>query len=152
MDQVSLEKVDHYTLRGVPAPYVGLLWTQVSEFLHEMPTEDYTLSDIFNLILDRKIQLWTVYRGVEMVAVFTTEIVIFPRSKVLNVLMAVGSEINGWFHLFRDVVIPWGVSQGCSAIEIQGRPGWEKLIDRTFPKGWAQKRSVVMRGQINGKE
>lgn len=146
--QVSLEKLDQYTIHGVPAERIAYVWAQVAPMFHKLEQDEFSLNDVHRLLLDRALQLWLVYKNLEVVAVVTTEIIVYPRRKSVKILFAAGAEAAHWLHLIRDIVIPWGKSQGCSAIEIEGRPGWEKLINKTFGEGWAQKRYVVFKGEI----
>jgi hypothetical protein len=52
-----------------------------------------------------------------------------------------GQNPGHWLgHL--DGIATWARAQGCAALELQGRPGWERLLE-----GW-EKTHVLLRKRI----
>jgi len=87
----------------------------------------HTYQDIVDGIGEARFQLWPAPRGC-----LVTEIVVYPRKKVLNVFLG-GGELEQLADMHKDV-IAWSQAQGCTAATITGRKGWE----RAFKKhGWA---------------
>ena len=81
-----------------------------------------------------KLQLWPTPRGC-----IVTEIVVYPKKRVLNVFLG-GGELDQILDMHDDV-IEWGKAQGCSALTMSGRFGWKKPLKA---HGWeAQHASYV---------
>jgi hypothetical protein len=86
----------------------------------------HSLSDVINGITSGKMQLWPSPKGC-----IVTEIVVYPRKKMLNVFLG-GGEMEQLLDMHKDV-IAWSKAQGCEAITITGRFGWKKPLTK---HGW----------------
>ena len=73
-----------------------------------------------------KMQLWPAPKGC-----IVTEIVVYPRKKVLNVFLG-GGELDQLLDMHSDV-IAWSKAQGCETLMITGRFGWKKPLAK---HGW----------------
>ena len=82
-------------------------------------THDF--SDIVEGISSGTMQLWPAPKGC-----IVTEIVIYPKKKVLNVFLG-GGELEQIMDMHIDV-INWAKAQGCSALTMTGRLGWKKPL------------------------
>ena len=71
-------------------------------------------------------QLWPAPRGC-----IVTEIVVYPRKKVLNVFLA-GGELDQILDMNNDVKA-WALAQGCENATMTGRFGWKKPL---MANGW----------------
>jgi len=95
----------------------------------------HTFDDIAQMIRDGRVQLWPAPNGC-----LVTEIVTYPRCKVLNVFLG-GGEI-GQLADMHEAVIAWGKAMGCTKATIQGRKGWS----RAFAKhGWKDQHAVLVK-------
>ena len=81
----------------------------------------HSLSDVIHGITSGKMQLWPAPKGC-----IVTEIVIYPRKKMLNVFLG-GGELDQLLDMHKDV-IAWSKAQGFEAITITGRFGWKKPL------------------------
>jgi hypothetical protein len=81
----------------------------------------HTFEDIVDGIAEGRFQLWPSERGC-----LVTEIVVYPRKKILNVFLG-GGELAQLADMHRDV-IEWAKAQGCQAASITGRKGWERAF------------------------
>ena len=77
--------------------------------------------DVAEGIYKGTMQLWPTPRGC-----IVTEIVVYPRKKVLNVFLG-GGELDQILEMHEDV-IAWAKAQGCSALTMTGRFGWKKPL------------------------
>jgi len=82
--------------------------------------------DIVDGIMESRMQLWPSPKGC-----IVTEIVVYPRKKVLNIFLA-GGELDQILDM-NDDVREWAKSHGCEAAIISGRIGWKKPL---IPEGW----------------
>lgn len=88
----------------------------------------HSFDDVKAGILSGYMQIWPAERGVAV-----TEIISYPRRKVLNVFLAAG-EMDQLLDMI-DAATDWGRSQGCNAMTMTGRKGWLKILGA---QGWRQ--------------
>ena len=75
-----------------------------------------------------RMQLWPAPRGC-----IVTEIVVYPRKKVLNLFLA-GGELDQLVDMNNDITA-WAMKNKCAAGTMSGRIGWKKVLE---PLGWKQ--------------
>ena len=81
----------------------------------------HNFEDVSKGIVDGNMQLWPSPRGC-----IVTEIVIYPRKKVLNVFLG-GGELDQLLDMHSDVT-SWAKHYGCEALTITGCFGWNKPL------------------------
>ena len=86
----------------------------------------HIFEDVVHGIATGKMQLWPTPKGC-----IVTEIVVYPRKKVLNVFLG-GGELEQIMDMHKDV-IAWAKAQDCEALTMHGRFGWKKVLE---PMGW----------------
>ena len=86
----------------------------------------HNFDDVVSGLAEGKMQLWPAPKGC-----IVTEIVVYPRKKVLNVFLG-GGELEQLMDMHKDV-IAWSEAQGCVAVTITGRYGWKKPLTK---HGW----------------
>ena len=86
----------------------------------------HNFDDVAEALASGKMQLWPAPKGC-----IVTEIVVYPRKKVLNVFLG-GGELDQLMDMHKDV-IAWSKAQGCVAVTITGRHGWKKPLTK---HGW----------------
>ena len=83
----------------------------------------HVYQDIVDAIGEGRMQLWLGERGCAV-----TEIVVFPRKKVLHVFLAAG-EMDQLFDMIDDAT-EWAKGHGCTAMTLAGRPGWQRVLSK----------------------
>lgn len=104
----------------------------------------YAIGDVFAALLRRDMQLWIAVDEASedpVEAVCITEMIAYPREKRCGVVFCAGRNPGRWLHHLESIE-GWARAQGCAAVELQGRPGWERLL-----KGW-DKTHVLLRKRI----
>ena len=86
----------------------------------------HNFDDVAAGLTSGKMQLWPSPKGC-----IVTEIVVYPRKKVLNVFLG-GGELDQILDMHSDV-IAWSKAQGCEALMMTGRFGWKKPLEK---HGW----------------
>lgn len=86
----------------------------------------HIFEDVVNNIAKGTMQLWAAPRGC-----MVTEIVVYPRKKVLNIFLA-GGELDQLLDMNNDMT-KWAKAQGCVGGTVTGRVGWKKILE---PLGW----------------
>jgi hypothetical protein len=97
-------------------------------------TED--IEDIYKWIKDRSVQLWIVAEDDLPVSACITEIHKYPKISICTVRHYGGKLTKEIYDQLSWVVSTWAKGQGCSRLQLLGRPGWQKLagakISRSF--------------------
>ena len=83
----------------------------------------HTYEDVFDSILSGRMQLWPAERGCAV-----TEIVVYPKKKVLHVFLA-GGEMDQIIDMI-DSAVEWSKGQGCTSMTIAGRHGWARVLGK----------------------
>lgn len=83
----------------------------------------HTFEDVVQGVISGRMQLWPAPRGCAV-----TEVVIYPKKSVLHVFLA-GGEMDQIIDMI-DSAVAWGKTQGCSAMTIAGRHGWQRVLGR----------------------
>ena len=86
----------------------------------------HIFDDIVHGIAEGRMQLWPAPKGC-----MVTEIVVYPRKKVLNIFLA-GGKLDQLLDMDKDMT-EWAKMQGCTGGTISGRVGWKKVLE---PMGW----------------
>lgn len=86
----------------------------------------HLFEDIVAGVMEGRMQLWPAPEGC-----LVTEIITYPRKKVLNVFLG-GGDMDQLIDM-HDALSEWGRMQGCDAATINGRPGWQRVYKS---RGW----------------
>jgi hypothetical protein len=95
----------------------------------------HNFDDVVEGLKSGVLQLWPTPRGC-----IVTEIVLYPRKRVLNVFLG-GGELDQILDMHTDVV-DWAKAQGCTALTMSGRAGWKKSV---APHGWKPQHSTYVK-------
>lgn len=93
----------------------------------------HLFEDIVEGVMEGRMQLWPAPAGC-----LVTEILVFPRKKVLNVFLG-GGKLEQLIDM-HDTVEQWGRDQGCVSASITGRRGWERVYKS---RGWSVKHTCL---------
>lgn len=88
-----------------------------------------TANDLYELIVDNKVQLWALHEG-NLSAVMTTEIVCYKHRKTVRIITVTGQDSERWLDVLIDTISRWGAENGAEAIQFSGRRGWEKVLSK----------------------
>lgn len=83
----------------------------------------HIFQDIVDAVSEGRMQMWPNGGTVAI-----TEIIVYPRKKVLHVFIGSGKRAE-LFEMI-DVAWRWGQALGCSAMTLAGRKGWMKLMGK----------------------
>lgn len=72
-------------------------------------------------ITESRMQFWPAPRGCAV-----TEIVVYPKKRVLHVFLA-GGEMDQILDMI-DSAVEWSKAQGCTSMTIAGRHGWRRVL------------------------
>ena len=114
----------------VPSDQVPYIWEKVEEHLLRMaPHSEGELEpdDFFESLTDGDMQLWVAIENKDIVASMVTQIVPYPRKRILRIIAIGGDEMDKWIHQL-PMVEDWALTMGCTALECWGRKGWLKVL------------------------
>lgn len=122
---------DEITFTGVHSLNIDGVWGDVKPLIQKainMGNGEYLIDDVYTAIQNRTMQLWIALSGAEIIGAGCTEIYSYPRQKTCGVrLWASGSPRDKWLE-FLAYVEAWAVTNGCDAMEVFGRQGWERVL------------------------
>lgn len=105
-------------------------WPLVSDLLEkaqphsegELATEDF-----YEFLKLADMQLWVAIWQKKVIAAMVTQIIPYPRKKVLRIIAIGGAEMDRWFG-FLPKVEEFALNVGCDSLEAWGRKGWKKIL------------------------
>lgn len=95
----------------------------------------HLFEDIEEMLGRGVLQLWPAPKGC-----IITEIIAFPRKRVLNVFLG-GGELEQIMEMHKDV-ISWAKAQNCEALTMSGRMGWIKPLKA---QGWKRQHAAYIK-------
>lgn len=101
----------------------------------------HTFDDVVAMVASGKAQIWPAPRGVAI-----TEIIEYPRKRVLHVFLAAG-ELDQLVDMI-DSAEQWGRTQRCTSLTMSGRFGWQRVLDKHGFKPVL----VTMEREVNGRQ
>ena len=104
-------------------------WDNIQLLMHECPGfyDFYTPEWLYKAAQNRDIQLWALSDG-EIRGIIVTQIMVFPRQKVFEILAAAGIGLLHFFQEMQDVFDYIAKDAGCETIICRTRPGIERLL------------------------
>ena len=106
---------------------IGEHWAMVVNFLLMVDDPDWTTDEVFEAIKDQKAQVWGVSLDQEILGIWITRIQNTRRVKYGLIWILAGRDVPMGLELFKQCEA-WLKEMGCKYIEIQGRPGWAKVM------------------------
>jgi hypothetical protein len=110
---------------------IDVVWEGVVPYLEKTLTHadgKFLVSDIYDAIKERDMQLWVVFDKYLLCFVIT-QIIYFPQGKRLAIPFVGGTQINKWIHLYPQL-IEFGRANGCTHAEGYAREGWLKVLKK----------------------
>lgn len=116
-------------------------WLDIAALLFEVPgfCECYSVEWAFERAKMGHLQVWALADD-KIRAIVLTQIAVFPRCNVFEILAAGGVGLMDFMNEMEDVFMRIAYDNGCSVIQARCRPGLEKALKR---RG-AWKQSVVL--------
>lgn len=113
----------------MPAEAVAAVWPAVRPLVGAALAHAdgrYAPEDVLAALRDRRMQLWLAGEG-GLEAVCVTEILDYPRQRRCNLFLCAGRARRRWLAGLAAIE-GWARAEGCAAMELQGRRGWQRLL------------------------
>ena len=112
----------------VPSEDVELIWKQVSSYLVKALDETYAIEDIYEGLIDDRMQLFISWNNNRVESAVVTEIAVYPQSKVLRYFLAGGTNLENWLERIQIIIEKFAKRENCTHIEVAGRKGWVRKL------------------------
>lgn len=141
-----------WALTGVPPDSLDRVWPIAEELLRPAVARSggrATCTTIEAGIREQRYQLWVAHQEDVLIrAAFVTRVAEYPARRMLVVDFAAGSAMGEWVDLVQRAFREYALAAGLSGVELHGRVGWARVLERL---GWRQE-FVVLSVGVPGEE
>jgi hypothetical protein len=119
-------------LYGIQRSEIDAVWPEVRPWLMRACATSrgkFDAEDIRAGLLAGDDQLW-IWKTPTAFAVGITRISTYPKQRVCTLRIVTGENMDEWALPCIDTIERWAKQNGCDAMELQARPGWERLLSR----------------------
>ncbi len=123
-----MEEKKEMRMYGVLSHYIDKVWFDVAPLLEKAVAYSdgkYHLDDVYAALINRDMQLWVAYDDTGLKVCCVTQILSFPRKRVMLLVFVAGKDSDDWLHLIEKLK-EFAKEHQCHTVEFYGRPGWEK--------------------------
>lgn len=129
-----------YKISVINKNEVEAVWPHVVEHLEravafsdgELKTEDF-----LSFLLAEEMQLWVAVGDRECVAAMVTQIIVYPRKKILRVIAIGGRDMKIWMQNI-DMLENYALAMGCTELEAWTKRGFLRVL-----KDWKMSHIVI---------
>ena len=117
----------------VPTEAVGHVWKDVERVLEKSVAtvkDKAEMIDILKGIYDETYVLWAVMDKENIIAAFTTRLLVYPQRKALALDWVGGTRMKEWEDQLIDTMRKYANELGCSHLEGYGRKGWGRSLKK----------------------
>lgn len=128
----TLSQPPEYRLYGVLSDHIDIVWPDVAPILQkalDRADNRYLITDIYQAVVDKDMQLWVTFNHAGIVAAGITQIIQYPQKKILALPFVGGEEMPKWIDSVMHDIELFAREKGCDGIDLLGRPGWKKFIN-----------------------
>ena len=114
----------------VPPDKVSQVWEYILPHIEAAAVHsegELEPADFYPELLSGEMQLWLVLKETEVAATCITQIIPYPRKKILRILCLGGKKMRDWYFLF-DKIENFAVLNDCVAVEAWARKGFERVL------------------------
>ena len=121
-------------------PDVDSLWGHIEPLISKSLKHaegELIPDDLIPHLDDGKLRVWIAVEDGEIIAAMVTEIIHYPRKKIVRVITLSGKDMNSWYQ-FLPMLEGYAISNGCSSLEAWTRKGMARKL-----KDWKQSYCVI---------
>jgi|TARA_Y100000310_G_C20475682_1_gene712277 hypothetical protein len=119
---------------------VSYVWDDVVPLLDkalQYSEGEMTSDDLAPHLDNENLRMWVAMKGNEIIACMVTEVIEYPRKKIVRVITLAGKDMDLWYD-FLPLVEGYAVKQGCSALEAWTRKGMTRKL-----KDWKHSYDII---------
>jgi len=124
----------------VEAEDVDMVWGEVSPLIRKalLHAEGELIPEDIKKHLDTSdLRLWVALENKDVLAAMVTEIIQYPRKKIVRVITLAGKDMNMWYE-FLPMVEGYAIRNGCSSLEAWSRKGMARKL-----KDWKHSYDII---------
>lgn len=124
--------MDNQILLGIKKEQIDIVWDLIEPLLETCMEEHdgrFKTENLKDWLINGKMQCWCSVNveNDQIVAVCLTEIINYPCSKRLSIPFIVSNGLKKWEE-FLGIILNWGKSLGCEAVELYGSKAWIRIF------------------------
>jgi len=122
----------------VPTQYVDTCWKEIEPYMEKAAKYTYgryTSDDIYDSLKEYDHQLWVAFDGGKIKGAVVTNIITYPKRKILCMSFCGGTELKDWKTPMLELLKKFAKDVGCDGIEATARKGWAKVFENDGYKG-----------------
>ena len=122
----------------VPPQYVDTCWKEIEPYMEkaaEYTYGRYTSGDIYDSLKEYDHQLWVAFDNGKIKGAVVTNIITYPRRKILCMSFCGGIGLKDWKDPMLELLKRFAKDSGCDGIEATARRGWAKVFENDGYKG-----------------
>ena len=119
---------------------IDLVWDDVVPLIEKalQHAEGELVPDDIKKHLDKgDLRLWIALEGKETIAAMVTEVIQYPRKKIVRVITLAGRNMDMWYD-FLPMIEGYAIRNGCSSLEAWSRKGMARKL-----KDWKHSYDII---------
>jgi hypothetical protein len=115
----------------VPTQFIDTCWAKIEPFMERAAKYTYgryTSDDIYDSVVEHDYQLWVAFDATGIKGAVVTNIVSYPKRKVLCMAFCGGHDLKKWKTPMLSLLQKFAKDMGCDGIEATARAGWAKIF------------------------
>ena len=119
---------------------IHLVWDDVVPLIEKalQHAEGELVPDDIKKHLDKgDLRLWVALEGKETIAAMVTELIQYPRKKIVRVITLAGKNMDMWYD-FLPMIEGYAIRNGCSSLEAWSRKGMARKL-----KDWKHSYDII---------
>lgn len=124
----------------VEAEDIDMVWDDVSPLIEKAlrHAEGELIPDDIKKHLDSaNLRLWVALKDKDVIAAMVTEIIQYPRKKIVRVITLAGKDMSLWYD-FLPMLEGYAIRHGCSSLEAWTRKGMTRKL-----KDWKHSYDII---------
>jgi|8_EtaG_2_1085327.scaffolds.fasta_scaffold39913_2 hypothetical protein len=120
-------------IKRVDVECVDVFWDKVKNWIEAASIQSngrHTLESTYKLLKEGQMTMFLILKNKAMCAVYVVQKVFYPAKQVICILFCGGSKVIDNINKIEKFFINYAKEQKCNGIEIIGRKGWDKVIDK----------------------
>lgn len=115
----------------VPPQLINTCWKQIEPFMEGAAKYTYgrfTSDDIYDSVTEHDYQLWVAFDGQVMKGAVVTNVMVYPKRKLLCMSFCGGNDLKEWKEPMLSLLQRYAKDMGCDGLEATARAGWAKIL------------------------
>ena len=119
---------------------IGMIWDEVVPLIEKALVHaegELVPGDIRKHLDSGDLRLWVALKDKDVIASMVTEIIQYPRKKIVRVITVAGKDMSMWYE-FLPMLEGYAIRKGCSSLEAWTRKGMTRKL-----KDWKHSYDII---------